>query len=352
MKKSLQERYRVWGINHIVGKKIVEYTIMFLVCTASSFIFAFGFRAFLSPAGPAAAKAASDQVAPFALVSGGVSGISQNISILIEIICRAFGDAGMKFYESFELNFYPILYFVLNIPIFFLAWKGIGKRFTVFTFINVLEVSLITRLLPDMEWIYNIYLFVTNNGGLLARALFAGVCTGVASSIAFKFDFSDGGVDVISYYIALKKSTSVGKYSVILNSVTAILFVLLNGALYYWGPETIDVMAGIMYTVLYMFITAMVMDIINVRNKKVEIKIVTNLPEMSKILLLNVPHGATVSKGVGAFSGQEKSIITMVISSHEVARVVKLVMYEDPHAFVQVTALQQVYGRFFIRPVK
>jgi uncharacterized membrane-anchored protein YitT (DUF2179 family) len=94
------------------------------------------------------------------------------------------------------------------------------------------------------------------------------------------------------------------------------------------------------------------MDIINVRNKKVEIKIVTNLPEMSKILLLNVPHGATVSKGVGAFSGQEKSIITMVISSHEVARVVKLVMYEDPHAFVQVTALQQVYGRFFIRPVK
>jgi hypothetical protein len=82
MKKSLQERYRVWGINHIVGKKIVEYTIMFLVCTASSFIFAFGFRAFLSPAVPAAVKAGEHAV-PFALVSGGVSGISQNISILI-----------------------------------------------------------------------------------------------------------------------------------------------------------------------------------------------------------------------------------------------------------------------------
>ena len=103
---------------------------------------------------------------------------------------------------------------------------------------------------------------------------------------------------------------------------------------------------------MYMIVSSFVVDMINLRNKKVEIKIVTNMPELSKVLLLQIPHGQTLSKGIGAYSGKERTIITLVVSAYEVNSVVRIVRKEDPAAFIQATALQQVYGRFYIPPVK
>ena len=107
-----------------------------------------------------------------------------------------------------------------------------------------------------------------------------------------------------------------------------------------------------MFSVIYLFVTAFLIDFINVRNKKVELKIVTSMPELSKILLNTVPHGQTLVNGVGAFSGSKRIIITMVISSYEVSSVVRIVQLEDPNAFVQVVPLAQVYGRFFMKPIR
>ena len=39
---------------------------------------------------------------------------------------------------------------------------------------------------------------------LLARALFAGICTGLSTTVAFKFDHSAGGIDVVSVYVNSK----------------------------------------------------------------------------------------------------------------------------------------------------
>ena len=352
MANNLEIRYAEWSKNHKRESTILTWIVLFLISTLSAFIFSMGFKTFISPEKDALKAVAGSDFDPESVksfVSGGISGLSQNVGIIGRIILRSFKIDS----ESFEQVFYSGFYFVGNIPIIILAIKGIGKRFGIFTLINILEVSLFTFLMGKWNFLASIHIFVSQNGGMLARALFAGACTGLASALTFKFDFSDGGMNVIAYYLALKKSTSVGKYMILINAVIVSLFTVLSGVEFNWASEAVvPIFGSAIFSLLYMLMSTIVVDLINVRNKKAELKIVTTDDKLSSVLMHSVHHGATVSKGVGAFSGQEKTIITMVISSFEVNSVVKIVQKEDPSAFIQVTPLSQVYGRFFIRPLK
>jgi uncharacterized membrane-anchored protein YitT (DUF2179 family) len=101
-----------------------------------------------------------------------------------------------------------------------------------------------------------------------------------------------------------------------------------------------------------MLVGMILIDSINVRNKKMKIEVVTERKDLGNVLISSIPHGATIVQGQGVFTGQPRYIVTMVVSSYEVRDVVKIVQKEDPHAFIQVVSLAQVYGRFFMKPVK
>jgi uncharacterized membrane-anchored protein YitT (DUF2179 family) len=57
-----------------------------------------------------------------------------------------------------------------------------------------------------------------------------------------------------------------------------------------------------------------------------------------------------VIKGKGAFTKQDKFIIYTVLSSFEQKKALKVIHETDPGAFVTLTKVSQVYGRFFIKP--
>ena len=101
-----------------------------------------------------------------------------------------------------------------------------------------------------------------------------------------------------------------------------------------------------------MFVTVSVIDVINLRNKKVKVEVVSELPDLGKIIIANLPHGATLVKGQGAFTGNEKYIITIVVSSYEVKQAIRVIREADPKAFVSVIELNQVYGRFYLPPIR
>jgi uncharacterized membrane-anchored protein YitT (DUF2179 family) len=338
---SAKVKTKNWLYDHMWVKNGLDWFWIFLVSTVSALCFAFGFNVFLDPGISVSGTAITK------IVSGGVSGISQTLVLFFRLCGWDIQDEHLA---------YSIMYFVINIPLILLAWFGIGKRFSIFTLINVGEVSLFIKLLsaqyiPGMATIATFV--VTQGGGLLARALFAGVMTGLSSALAYRVDISAGGIDVLAYYIALKKNTLVGKYSVILNSVTLACFTLLTCVLANWDSEkTADAFSLVFYTIIYMFVAMLVVDNINVRNKKVKVEIITNRKDLGSVLIDTIPHGATLVQGEGVFTGQAKYIITIVVSYYEVDEVVKLVRKEDEHAFVQVIPLRQVYGRFFMKPVK
>ncbi|MFA5421921.1 MAG: YitT family protein [Bacilli bacterium] len=337
-KHTLKSRVNSFLLDHIWLKYIVEYVIALIMCALSAAVFAVGLVSFLTPS-----------AASLSFVSGGVSGISQTISLAAALI---FGSG----VEPYRDLIYSIAYVAINIPIVILAFRKIGIRFAVLTLVNVAFVSLFATTFRLIPFLNELGTFVNEHGGMLSRALFAGICTGLSSAIAFKFELSAGGADVIGYYVSLKKSTPTGKYIMIINTAIIIVYGLLMAVspnlISEQGSPWILAFSGVLFSIVYLFTSMLVIDFINVRNKKVQIQIVTKNDNLHTLLLANVPHGATIIKGIGAFSGEPRSIINMVVSSYETKKVIALIRQIDPESFINVSNLQQVYGRFFIPPIK
>lgn len=331
-KEKLEKRYNSLVYSHLWLKYILEYGFATIVTAISSAIFAFGVNVFLKPTVNEAAE----------MVSGGSSGLSQ-------VICKLLEICNVNIF-NFPISIYSILFVLINTPLIIFSFRKIGKRFSIFTMMNVGLVFVFTNLLTG-DFFDSIAEFVINSGGMVARCLFAGVCTGISSAIAYKIDSSAGGFDIISYYVSEKKSTTVGKYSLIINIAIILLFAaftLIGG-----GKEVAgESIGGIFFSSLYLLTCMLVIDTINVRNKKTKIEIVTTNEKLPQLIIANVPHGATVSKAKGAYSGKERIVVTIVVATNEAKRVVNVVKKLDPESFIEVTTLQQVYGNFHLKHVK
>lgn len=335
-KKSIKENVGNYLYKHRSAKKVVNNIYAVIMLALSALIFSFGFRAFVSPE-----VTNGDSI--MILATGGMSGLSQVFVKITQFILgrEIVGD---------ELNtFQSIYFFIFNIPIVILAYKGIGKRFALYTIINVVLSSILLKVLPSNI----VVLFEKLATDNLTRSLFAGICTGLSSSLALMVDGSAGGLDVISYYIALKKSTSVGKYVLMFNGAIVTLFTALSYLpVTSGGAYNTDAWVLLIYACVYLFVVSLVVDHLSKRNKKAQIQIITTHDELQKILLSNFKHGCTVVDAKGAFSGEGKKIIYMVVTSIEVKKVISIVREYDPQSFINVVSVQALYGQFHVDPIK
>lgn len=327
-KEKLEKKYNSLIYNHIWLKYFIEYASSFILSVISAAIFAFGVVVFLKPS-----------VVSTELVSGGASGLSQDIVLL---------NKNLNILKVDENLLYSICYFVINIPLLVLAFKGVGKRFSIFTLVNVIFVALFINVFKG-SFFDNLAIYVNDNASMLGRAFFAGICTGLSSSIAFKIDSSAGGFDILSYYISLKKSSNTGPYVVIINSSILIIFAILTG---FSTSSWEQAIGGVLFSTVYLFTVMLLIDLINVRNKKAQIEIVTDRKDLPQQLLSYIPHGATLFNGKGVYSGKNRYVVHMIVSINEVKSVIKIVKELDPESFVNVVVLQQVYGRFHMKPIK
>ena len=194
---KVQKKLSRFAYNHIWLKYILDYGFATLATIISAFIFVFGMITFLEPA----LSSSAESIGP-AMVSGGSSGAAQVIKLLIFSIFKKLDTKNERIILS-------SMYLLINIPLLVLAFKGVGKRFAIFTLINVGCVFLFTNTLKG-QFFTDIAEYVSEHGGMLTRALFAGMCTGLSSGIAYKIDSSAGGFDIVSFYISAKKSTLAG----------------------------------------------------------------------------------------------------------------------------------------------
>ena len=333
--KSLKKKVNSFAYNHILLRYILDYLFPFLATAISSLIFVFGMVVFLEPA------LLGEEVADVpAMVSGGSSGAAQ----VIKLIIFSFTKVDPK-NERIILS---SLYFAINIPLLILAFKGVGRRFALFTLLNVSLVFVLTNVIKG-KFLLDLALYVKTNGSMLTRALFAGMCTGLSSAIAYKIDSSAGGFDIVSFYLAAKKSKLAGKYGMIINGIVVSSFALVSGIA---NHDFATAVGGMLFSFVYLLTVMLVIDVINIRNKKAQIQVTTTDKNLAKLLISNIPHGASVVQGTGAFTESERYIIYMVVSTTEIKRSVDIIKELDPNSFIVVTSLHSVYGRFHMRPIK
>jgi len=316
-------------LDHPFLRYFLEYTVAIVGIVVSAFTFAYGFKAFIAPV----PIEVNGIVTNPSLISGGASGVSQ-------IVYRVFQIFG---YTGSEYTLTSICFFAINIPLFFVAWKQIGKRFTLLTLIDVVLCSVFISSIPE-SWIH---IFEIDQD-LIARALFAGVLTGISSGVAYITGCSAGGVDVIAYTMAEKKSTTAGKFALIINAVIVLTYTIVNAV----RLDGLSEVTMSLYTIIYFFTGAKIVDLINIKNKKTKLEITTSKNDLAPMLLRAFPHGCTVINATGGYTGQPRKLILMIVSSTEVKRVILFANKIDPNCFVNVSPSNGVYGKFYIKPVK
>ncbi|MCQ2794249.1 MAG: YitT family protein [Bacilli bacterium] len=336
---------------HPKTKIFYEYFYSILITLFAALLFALTFKIFQSPT----MTEGTPQALP--LISGGSSGLARIIALIFNM------STGTN--ENMTL-IYSVSYAIINVPIIILAFRKISFRFALFTTINVVATSLLTNFV-NFKFIDTLATQIAcvielDNGsiiqaGLLTRAMLAGIFSGVASSFSFACGGSSGGVDTIGYYYSMRKSSNIGRYNILINSVIFALFAILSGFSEVQsgtpGPDAVaNAIVILLFVTIFSFVSATVIDLITRTNKKEQIQIITKVENLPKLLLANIPHGATIVRSKGAFTGEERIIIYAIVSTYETPQVIKLVRDADPKSFISVTSIKQVYGNFRLRKIK
>jgi uncharacterized membrane-anchored protein YitT (DUF2179 family) len=247
---------------------------------------------------------------PNHLAEGGITGIS----ILLKLLFPAI-DQG-------------IVYLVLNVPLFFLGWKILSRTSFFYTILGTLSLSLSLSLFDNV-------LPLPMDDRLLA-SLYAGVVVGVGQGIIFRYGGTTGGVDIIARLMQKYWGVSMGR-TLFLGD-----FLVICASLVYLNLQSA------MYTLVVVFIAARVIDFF--QDGAYAGKALTIISEKAEEIskqILDLGRGATLLSGKGAFSGEDKKVLYVVISRNEVMRYKNIVQEIDPHAFLIVNDVHEVLGEGF-----
>ena len=107
------------------------------------------------------------------------------------------GTAGMAFLLHYATGLsFGLVFFLVNLPFYYLAWKRLGLAFTLKTFSAIAATSAISEVLPKAVSISAI--------DPLVAALFGGLVVGAAMLALFRHRASLGGFGVLALYLQEK----------------------------------------------------------------------------------------------------------------------------------------------------
>ncbi|SDH06957.1 Uncharacterized membrane-anchored protein YitT, contains DUF161 and DUF2179 domains [Alteribacillus persepolensis] len=232
--------------------------------------------------------------------------------------------------------------FILNIPLFIIGWKVLGRTVFFYTIIGTIGISLFLWLFQEYQLIH-----LSLEQDMTLAALFAGVLIGTGLGLVFRYGGTTGGADIIAKVGFRYLGWSIGRTLFLFDT-----FVITSSLVYLDFREA-------MYTLVAVFVAAKVIDMIQqgAYSAKASFIISDKTNVISQAILQEMDRGATVLRGKGSFTGSDKEVLYCVVSRNEVMRLKHLVEKIDPQAFVTVNDVQDVSGEGFTldenkRPIK
>lgn len=113
------------------------------------------------------------------------------------------------------------LFFIINLPFYYLAWTQLGKRFAINTFISVSVVSVLSGQIGNLVHISTIE--------PIFAGLFGGLLIGVGMLIMFRHKSSFGGLGILAFYLQKKYGIRAGTFQLAVDvSILTCSFFLVN----------------------------------------------------------------------------------------------------------------------------
>ncbi|MBT2598478.1 MULTISPECIES: YitT family protein [Oceanobacillus] len=221
---------------------------------------------------------------------------------------------------------------VLNIPVFFIGWKLLGRNTFMYTVIGTFAVSFFL-------WLFQLNPFpIYLENDMTLVALFAGVFIGIGLGVIFRYGGTTGGVDIIARIVNKYIGWSIGKAMFVFDLVVIVtsIFVILD-------------LAQGMYTLVAVYIGARVIDFIQegAYSARGAMIISNHNQVIAKEIMEKMDRGVTILNGQGSFSKEKRNVLYCVVARNEIVRLKSIIEQADPHAFVSLTTVHDVMGEGF-----
>ncbi|NLA54119.1 MAG: YitT family protein [Clostridiales bacterium] len=217
---------------------------------------------------------------------------------------------------------------LLNIPLFLMGFRSMGKSFVYRTLIATLIFSLLIDLLHFPS--------ITDNP--LLASIFGGVILGLGLGLILRASATTGGTDLLAQVVHRKYPyISVGVFLLSLDFAV----ILLAG--FSLGAEQA------MYAMICVFVYTKMLDIVlaGLGTDKACYVITKLGDEIAARLLVDVGRGVTTVKATGSYSGEQVEMLLCIVSRVEVISVKAIVNEIDPKAFVFITDTHETLGEGF-----
>lgn len=243
------------------------------------------------------------------------------------------GFSGITLVLYFAFNWdVALMNLLLNIPMFFLGWKLLGRKMFAYTVIGTVSVSVFLKLFDTYEFHLGL------EGDLFLVSLFAGVFVGVGLGIIFKYGGTTGGVDIIARLVFKYKGWSMGKTMFIFDA-----FVILLS----WATFLNE--RSMMYTLVAVYVGARVIDFVQegAYSARGAFIISDKQNEIADLITNKLSRGVTILNGHGHFTKSSREVIYCVVAKNQISALKSVISSIDPHAFVSITEVKDVMGEGF-----
>jgi uncharacterized membrane-anchored protein YitT (DUF2179 family) len=225
---------------------------------------------------------------------------------------------------------------VLNVPLFLLAWRTLGRHSMLYTLWGTVSLAFFLWVMETLIHIKWIVPFTTNHDYLLA-ALYAGVTLGTGLGIVFRYGATTGGSDIIAQLGNRWRGWSVGQIILIFDAIVILV------SLFYLTQEKV------LYSLVSIFVsTRMINYITQGAYAALAFTIITDKPSLvTKAITEEMQRGVTLFPARGAFSQEIKEVIYCVVSRSEVRALKLLIQRTDSSAFIIISDVNDVLGEGF-----
>lgn len=258
-------------------------------------------------------------IIPLGLYNGGFMGIAQ--------LLRTGVVEGLHVPVPSGMDIAGIIYFFMNIPLFYMGYRIMGKAFVVKSLLTVGLQSGLLVLIPIPQTL------VIED--CLTACIIGGIIAGTGVGLTLRGRSSGGGQDIIGVCFSKQyPNLSVGKINIAMNlCVYAVCLFLFN----------IEV---VIYSLIYTTVLSMAIDRIHTQNINTSVMIFTKKEGISKAIMEQTGRGVTNWDGEGAYTQKRSYILFVLISQYEVNQIRQIVHNIDPDAFMIFTEGCSVDGHF------
>ena len=217
---------------------------------------------------------------------------------------------------------------ILNIPLFIVGYKAMGRLFAFRSLVATILFSLMIDWLPLKEIPVEPIL----------GTLYGGILLGIGLGFILRGGATTGGTDMAARMVhKYLPFLSVGMFLFLIDCVVVVAAWIFIGS------------SEALYALICIFVSGKAVDMVmlGLSSNKACFVITNEWENVSRRLMEEMERGVTQLSARGAYTGVERPVVLCVLPPQEVSRLKEIVRQEDEKAFMFITEAHEALGEGF-----